>query len=578
MRAKGWRRASNACSPNPVCKHSVDLPTKGGMDRYDIIILGTGAGGGTVLHELADTGKRILVIERGPFLPREKENWDTRAAFHTTRYFGPEVWLDRDGKELKAGMAYFVGGNTKLYGAALFRFRERDFEAVRHVGGVSPEWPLKYGDWEPYYSRAERLFQVHGGTGEDPTEPWRSEAYPWPAVSHEPRMAEITEALRARGLHPSHTPLGIQIDETRREWSRCIRCETCDGYPCLVQAKSDAEICAVRPVMGGGGVTLLTEARAERFLTDASGREVTGVEVVLKTGERVVFGADLYVASCGSINTAALLLRSANDRHPSGLANASGLVGRNLMKHVLGSIIGVSSFKANPTRFQKTLSVFDYYWGEPGFDAPMGQIQTLGKVSRAELEGSESVYAPLDIDVVARHSVDWWLTSEDLPDPDNRIRLNHDGRIVVEYTENNGEAFDRLAQRWRGVLQEIGCGCHLLPNGRYFNAGSVTTFANKLGTQGLGHQVGTCRFGEDPRTSVLDLNCKAHDLDNLYVVDGSFFVSSAAVNPTLTIIANAIRVAEHLKSRVGADRGRAIDAEWRGAPRSTHLQQVEVLV
>lgn len=521
------------------------------MDRYDIIILGTGAGGGTMLHELAGTGRRILVIERGPFLPREKENWDTRAAFHTTRYFGPEVWLDREGRELRAGMAYFVGGNTKLYGAALFRFRQQDFEAVRHVGGVSPEWPLKYGDWEPYYSRAERLFQVHGSTGEDPTEPWRSDPYPWPPVSHEPRIAEITEALRARGLHPSHTPLGIQLDESRREWSRCLRCETCDGYPCLVQAKSDAEVCAVRPVMGKDEVTLLTETKAERLLTDATGREITGVEVVLKSGERAVFEADLYVASCGSINTAALLLRSANDRHPAGVANSSGLVGRHLMKHVLGSVIGVSSFRTNPTRFQKSLSLFDYYWGEPGFGFPMGQIQTLGKVSRAELEGSEAVYAPLDIEFVARHSVDWWLTAEDLPDPNNRIRVDREGRIVVEYAENNGEAFDRLMTRWSGVLKEIGCGCHLLPNGRYFNAGGVTTFANKLGIQGLGHQVGTCRFGEDSATSVLDLNCKAHDLDNLYVVDGSFFVSSAAVNPTLTIIANAIRVAEHLKSRMG---------------------------
>ncbi|MBL9135752.1 MAG: GMC family oxidoreductase [Verrucomicrobiales bacterium] len=548
------------------------------MDRYDVIILGTGAGGGTLLHELAATGKRILVIERGPFLPREKENWDTRAAFHTTRYFGPEVWLDREGQELKAGMAYFVGGNTKLYGAALFRFRERDFETVRHVGGVSPEWPLKYRDWEPYYVRAERLFQVHGGTGEDPTEPWRSEPYSWPAVSHEPRIAEIAGALRARGLHPSHTPLGIQLDETRRELSRCLRCETCDGYPCLVQAKSDAETCAVRPVMGDEKVTLLTETRAERLLTDASGREVAGVEVVLKTGERAVFQADLYVSSCGSINTAALLLRSGNDRHPAGLANASGLVGRYLMKHVLGSLIGVSSFRTNPTRFQKSLSVFDYYWGEPGFEFPMGQIQTLGKVSRAELEGSESMYAPLDIDFVARHSVDWWLTAEDLPDSNNRIRLNHEGRIVVEYTENNGEAFDRLTQRWRGVLQEIGCGCHLLPNGRYFNAGSVTTFANKLGTQGLGHQVGTCRFGTDPTTSVLDLTCKAHGLDNLYVVDGSFFVSSAAVNPTLTIIANAIRVADHLRDRLGARNRGAAELGWASQPRSTAPALAEVVV
>lgn len=521
------------------------------MDHYDLIIIGTGAGGGTLLQELASTGKRILVLERGPFLPREKENWDTRIAFNTTRYFGPEVWLDRDGNDLRAGMAYFVGGNTKLYGAALFRFRERDFERVQHVGGVSPEWPIKYRDWEPYYSRAEKLFHVHGSTGEDPTEPWRSSPFPWPPVTHEPRIAELTDSLLSRGLHPSHTPLGIRLNEKFRELSACIRCETCDGYPCLLHAKSDAEVSCVRPAMSEPQITLLTETKAEKLLTNPSGTEICGVEATLRSGERLVLTADVYVVSCGAINSAALLLRSANDRHPDGLGNSSGLLGRHLMKHVLGSLIGVSSFKSNPTRFQKSLSVFDYYWGEPGFGYPMGQVQTLGKVSKAELEGSESIYAPLDIDFVSKHSVDWWLTSEDLPDPANQVRWNRDGRIVIDYTENNTAAFDRLMDRWKQVLKDVGCGCHILPNGKYFNAGTVTTFANKLGTQGLGHQAGTCRFGSDPETSVLDLNCKAHDLDNLYVVDGSFFVSSAAVNPTLTIIANAMRVAEHLRGRLG---------------------------
>jgi choline dehydrogenase-like flavoprotein len=521
------------------------------MDHYDVIIIGTGAGGGTLLHELAATGKRILVLERGPFLPREKENWDTKVAFNSTRYFGPEVWQDRDGNDLRAGMCYHVGGNTKLYGAVLFRLRERDFEAVRHVDGISPEWPLKYRDWEPWYARAEELYHVHGEAGLDPTEPWRSGPYPWPAVSHEPRIAEITEALRAHGLKPSYTPLGVRLNEKQRHLSPCIRCSTCDGYPCLVHAKSDAEVSALRPVMGEPNVTLLVDAKAERLLTDASGREVAGVEVLLD-GEPVVFTADVFVVSCGAINSAALLLRSANDRHPDGLANSSLLLGRNLMKHVLGSVIGVSSFKTNPTKFQKSLSIFDYYWGEPGFEFPMGQIQTLGKVSQAELEGSEAMYAPLDLEFVSKHSVDWWLTSEDLPRTSNQVRLGRDGRIVIDYTETNAAEFDRLMMRWKEVLKRVGCGCQILPNGKYFNAGSVTTFTNKLGTSGLGHQVGTAKFGEDPATSVLDLNCKAHDLDNLYVVDGSFFVSSAAVNPTLTIIANALRVGAHLRERLGA--------------------------
>jgi choline dehydrogenase-like flavoprotein len=524
-------------------------------DHFDVLVIGTGAGGGTLLHRLAASGKRILVLERGPFLPREKDNWDTRVAFNTTRYFGPEVWLDRNGGEVRAGMSYHVGGNTKLYGAALFRLREQDFERVQQVGGVSPEWPLQYADWEPYYTQAEALYQVHGQGAIDPTEPRRSRPYTWPAVRHEPRIQEIADSLEAQGLHPSPTPLGIRLDERQPHRSPCIRCATCDGYPCLVHAKSDAEVSAVRPVMERDHITLLTDTKVERLLTSASGREVTGVEAWFE-GNLVTFTADIVVVACGAINSAALLLRSASDRHPRGLANGSGLVGRHLMKHILGSLIGVSSFKPNPTRFQKTLSIFDYYWGEPGFAYPMGQIQTLGKVSPAELEGSEAVYAPLDIGFVARHSVDWWLTSEDLPDPENRITLNRDGRIVVDYTENNTAAFDRLMARWTEVLKSIGCGCHLLPNGRYFNAGTVRTFTTKLGINGLGHQVGTCRFGTDPAASVLDLDCRAHELDNLYVVDGSFMVSSAAVNPTLTIIANALRVGDHLLERIGVSAGR----------------------
>lgn len=520
-------------------------------DHYDIIIIGTGAGGGTLLNRLAPSGKRILVIERGPFLPREKENWDTKVAFNTTRYFGPEVWYDAKGGEVRAGMCYHVGGNTKLYGAALFRLRERDFEQVEHIGGISPEWPLKYRDFEPYYTEAEKLYQVHGKSGIDPTEPWRSSEFPYPAMSHEPRIQEVSDALRHRGLQPSYTPLGIRINEAQKHLSQCIRCSTCDGYPCMVHAKSDAEVSAVRPVMGQENVTLLTDTKVERLITDASGREITGVEAEVE-GTKITFTADIVVVACGSINSAALLLRSASDRHPNGLANSSDMVGRNLMKHILGSIIGVSSFKTNPTKFQKTLSLFDYYWGEPGFAHPMGQIQMLGKVSKAELEGSESIYAPLDIGFVSSHSLDWWLTSEDLPNTRNRISLNRDGKIVVDYTENNTAAFDRLMERWVQTLKEIGCGCHILPNGKYFNAGTITTFTTKLGINGLGHQVGTCRFGTDPKTSVLDVNCKAHDLDNLYVVDGSFFVSSAAVNPTLTIIANALRVGDHILERLQA--------------------------
>ncbi len=523
------------------------------QNHYDIIIIGTGAGGGTLAYKLAASGKKILILERGPFLPREKENWDTKTVFNSDRYHNAEIWYDKDGNELHPGMSYFVGGNTKVYGAALFRLRERDFEAYQHQDGISPAWPLKYQDFEPYYLAAEKLYQVHGKAGEDPTESFRSADFAYPAVSHEPRIQEVSDILTAKGLQPYHTPVGIHLNEAQQYLSQCIRCNTCDGYPCLVHAKSDAEISAVRPIMGQDNVTLLTEAKVLKLHTNSSGREISSIEVEVRdpvSGEVRIqnFSGNIVAIACGAINSAALLLKSANDRHPNGLANSSDLVGRNFMKHVLGSIIGVSK-KPNPTIFQKTLSINDFYWGEDGYDYPMGQIQTLGKISAAALAGNAAAYAPLTTEEVASHSIDWWLTVEDLPDRNNRIRVDGD-KIILEYTENNGAAYDRLEQRWIDILKSIECGQAILPNCTYFVGNNKTYFTGKLPLDGVGHQVGTCRFGEDPQTSVLDLNCRTHDIDNLYVVDGSFFCSSGAVNPTLTIIANALRVGDCLLDRL----------------------------
>ncbi|HXJ40236.1 MAG TPA: GMC family oxidoreductase, partial [Bryobacteraceae bacterium] len=338
-------------------------------EHYDVIIIGTGAGGGTLLNRIAPSGKRILVLERGPFLPREKDNWSYHGSF---KYYSSETMYNKAGGEIHPGFCYHVGGNTKVYGAALFRLRERDFEKFRHKDGFSPEWPLKYRDFEPYYDQAEELYQVHGKAGEDPTEPPRRKDYPFPPISHEPRIKEVFEILKARGLKPYPAPMGIRINEALMHLSPCIRCDTCDGYPCMVQAKSDADVLAVRPVMREPNITLLTEAKVLRLHTNASGREVTGVVAEVK-GKQMMFRADLVIVSCGAVNSAALLLRSANDKHPNGLANnSSGLVGRNLMKHVLGSLVGVSTIKPNPSKFQKTMAINDFYWGESGYQFPMG--------------------------------------------------------------------------------------------------------------------------------------------------------------------------------------------------------------
>jgi choline dehydrogenase-like flavoprotein len=519
--------------------------------HYDVIIIGTGAGGGSLLNRIAPSGKRILVLERGPFLPREKDNWSYHGSF---KYYSSETMYNKAGVEIHPGFCYYVGGNTKVYGAALFRLRERDFERFRHKDGFSPEWPLKYRDFEPYYDQAEELYQVHGKAGEDPTEPPRRKDYPFPPIGHEPRIKEVFEILKARGMKPYPAPMGVRLNEALMHLSPCVRCDTCDGYPCLVHAKSDADVSAVRPVMQKPNVTLVTEAKVLHLHTSASGREVTGVVADVK-GEQIMFKGDIIVVSCGAVNSSALLLRSTSEKHPNGLANSSsGLVGRNLMKHVLGSLVGVSSLRANPSKFQKTMAINDFYWGEPGYEFPMGNIQLMGKTVIEGLRGYEDKYAPLTIEEVAKNSIDWWLTTEDLPDPNNQVSVEGDQRIIIDYTENNSEPFDRLVERWKGILKEIGCGCHIVPQANYFTPKSGY-FTTKMPMHSLGHQVGTCKFGENPKTSVLDLNCRCHDVDNLYVVDGSFFVSSGAVNPTLTIIANALRVGDHLLERLGSPQG-----------------------
>jgi choline dehydrogenase-like flavoprotein len=508
---------------------------------YDVIVIGSGAGGGTLAHRLAPTGKKILILERGGYLPREKDNWCSDAVFVQSKYKAKETWYDKAGQPFHPGIHYYVGGNTKFYGAVLLRLRQEDFGALRHKDGVSPAWPLSYEDFAPYYARAEALYSVHGERGSDPTEPPANEPYPHAAVTHEPRVQELYDDLRRVGRTPFPLPVGIRLDESSREKSPCIRCESCDGFPCLVDAKADAHVTCVRPALEHPNVTLLTDSYVERLETSASGHEVTGV-VVKRNGHMERYTADIVVSACGAINSAALLLRSANDRHPNGLANGSDVVGRHYMCHVNSALLALSK-KPNYTRFQKTLGLNDFYFGDEGYDYPLGHIQMLGKTDATMLKGETHGLLPnIALDKLAHHALDFWLTSEDLPDPENRVMVNRDGSISLHYTPSNLEPHERLTARLRGLLKEIACDTHLIPRGAYFG--------KRIPIAGTGHQNGTIRFGHDPKTSALDVNCKAHELDNLYVVDGSFFVSSAAVNPTLTIIANALRVGDHIAERL----------------------------
>ncbi|MGB8092854.1 MAG: GMC family oxidoreductase [Pseudolabrys sp.] len=513
--------------------------------RFDVIIVGSGAGGGTLARSLAPSGKNILILERGDWLKREADNWDAAAVFEYNRYVSPDTWYDRNGRPFQPQVHYFVGGATKLFGAALYRLRQRDFAELRHYDGISPAWPISYEEFEPYYARAEEMYHVHGLRGHDPTEPPSSGPYPCPPVSDEPRISQLRDRLIAVGYHPFNAPCAIMLNEANMAYSTCIRCKTCDGFPCLVHAKSDAEIVAVRPALEFPNVTLMRNAKAVKLETNAAGTAVTEVIAEVE-GERDVFRGDVVILSCGALNTAKLLLMSANDRHPNGLANGSGQVGRNYMFHNSQAVLAVS-LEPNPTIFQKTLALNDFYFGMEGFEYPMGNIQMLGKSFGPMYRGEkplETALLPMGLlDNLADHAVDFWLTTEDLPNTENRVTVDRSGKVTLTYTPNNQVPTRKLYDQLKSMLSHLGMHPHhLIPRDVYMK--------NAIPIAGCAHQAGTCRFGSDAKTSVLDRSCKAHELANLYVVDTSFFVSIGAVNPSLTVIANAIRVGDHLLQRL----------------------------
>jgi len=505
--------------------------------HYDVVIIGSGAGGGTIAHALAPTGARILLLERGDFVPQEDENWSAAAVWKDLRYRTRERWLDERGGEFQPYTHYNVGGNTKFWGSVLYRLRREDFQAVQHPDGVSPAWPIDYETLAPYYDRAERLYQVRGAVGDDPTEPPRG-PYPFPAVPHAPGMARLASRMRDLGLHPSPLPLGLL---NPGDPSGCRLCNTCNSFACRIDAKSDAEVIAVRPAIAHPNVTLWTNACARRLIADAPGRTIEAVEVERRGAvERV--SASTVIVSCGAINSAALLLRSASPRHPGGLANSSGLVGRRYMAHLATMLEGVH-WKKNTDEFQKTLAINDFYLAGAAAPEPLGQIQSQGRTHpvMAKVTGDTWRYKGIEMRHIplwaygqwVSRATDWLAMTEDLPDPANRVRVTPDGRIVLEYRPNNMRAHGLLVEQLRNILQRLG----------YW---SPKAFAHSAGARNTTHQCGTLVFGTDPRASVLDPFCRTHDVENLFVVDASFFPSSAAVNPGLTIAAQALRVADHI--------------------------------
>jgi choline dehydrogenase-like flavoprotein len=491
-------------------------------------------GGATLAAGLARSGARVCILERGRQLADTPETRDTRAIFERGHFRPQETWLDGQGAPFNPGNYYYVGGNSKFYGAVLIRYRREDFSPLQHAEGVTPGWPIGYDEFEPWYSAAEQLFQVRGNGAEDPTEPPRSAPYPYPPVPDEAPIAEARRRLVAQGLHPFSLPLGVDIER----WLK--RAATpWDAYPDTRTGKMDAETTALARALEDPDITLHPGVKVERLVLGRDGRRIEGVEVV-EGGERRVLRAGLVVLSAGAINSAVLLLASACEAAPAGIANRSDTVGRHFMNHNSSAMLAVDPRLPNRSVYQKTIGLNDFYLSDGAGGPPLGNVQLLGKITGPILKANVPWAPRPALDLLARYSFDWYLMSEDLPDRESRVRL--DGRqIVLQWRRSNMAGHRRLIERMREVFRAAG-----------FPLVMVRPFDKRTPS----HQCGTVVMGHDPARSALDVFCRAHDHPNLYVVDASFLPTSAAVNPALSVAAQALRVADHIRS------------EWRVAGRT----------
>jgi len=493
----------------------------------DIVIIGSGVGGSAVATQLVGAGIKILILERGDFLPNEPQNSDAEAVFVQSRYKTRDEWVDAKGTPYRPGQYYYVGGHTKFYGTAMFRFRESDFAATQMDGITSPEWPISYADLAPHYAEAERLYGVRGAADVDKTEPPR-DAFPHAAIPHEPIIAALSDQLKAQGLNPFHMPSAVDYGPG----GTCRRCGTCDAFACRFDAKGDADTRVLRPLLKHSHVHLERGAEVTRLIADDLGDRIVAAEAC-QNGKKLRIEAPVFVLSAGAINSALILLRSASANRPDGLANRSGVVGRYLMNHHLTGLMGVKPFVVNETKFPKTLSVNDFYHGVPGDPDARGNIQMLGNIQGAMIRATYPKTPQALADWLGNHSVDVLTMSEDLPNADSCVRLLNGDQVQVDYRPGGTAAHDRFVAHVKRVLRR---------------AGFPLVLRHGFGIQAPSHQCGTVRMGNDPATSALNKMCRAHDHPNLYVVDAGFFPSSAALNPALTIAAQALRVGAHLRN------------------------------
>ena len=493
---------------------------------FDVIVIGSGAAGGTLAGQLSRSGKRVLVLERGAAMPLADQNVADVDLFRKDRYHPGEQWFGTDGDPFSPQTIYALGGNTKIWGGVLERMRQKEFAGLQFQEGAAPAWELSYESFAPFYNRAEQLYRVHGEQGVDPSEPPRESAFPFQPKPIEPFMQELRLSLERQGLHPYLLP---------QSWSESA-----------LDPTGDAELFGIDPARAQASVQVRERARVRRLHVNPSGTEVRGVEADID-GQCWLFNAHVVVLAAGAINTAEILLRSATEHHSRGLANGSDQVGRNLMKPQLTSIIQLAA-EPNSGRYPRSLGITDYYWGDSNVSFPLGSIASGGGVLQDALFAESPPVLSLvtklmpnfGLEQLAARSVAWWAMSAVLPDPHNRLTLrgNH---LQIHYLPNNREAHDRLVYRWIDTLKlvENDPACHVVKPAPTHPRGEAPLTV-------MGSVCGTCRMGSNPATSVVDLNGRAHELSNLYIADASVFPSCPAVGIGLTVIANALRVGDHV--------------------------------